>query len=406
MRLLRLVAQEVSTAHSPSAYPFAVPAPAGFGGVVIGLDRVSGSVWSYDPFDAYGAGVISSPSMLVLGAIGRGKSALVKTYLAREAEVRGRAVFVLDPKGEYRALAERLGLSFIALRPGGTERLNPLEMAPGTDPMRRAEVLEALAQIAAERPLRPVERAGLAALCSVLDDHATLTEAVELLGRPEAFSERLRLSTQGAREALADLGYSLGRLTTGALAGILDRSSTARLDPDGPGLVLDLSASFGTAALAPVMAAATAWLDAAIRRANRARLVVVDEAWALLSAPAAVSWLQATAKLARTNGASLVLVTHRVSDLRAAADAGSATAEAALGLLADTDTQVIYAQPEAERALAAQVLGLTEVEVDLVCHLPRYRALWRTGSVMGLVDHALAPGDEDFVDSDQAMRQP
>ena len=56
--------------------------------------------------------------MVVVGQIGRGKSAFVKTYLWRQA-VFGRRAWVVDPKGEYGALARAWGVTPVALRPGG-----------------------------------------------------------------------------------------------------------------------------------------------------------------------------------------------------------------------------------------------------------------------------------------------
>ena len=402
--MLRVTPHEVSTAHSPSAYPFAIPPPSDADGVVIGLDGLSGGVWSYDPFDSYARGEITSPSMLVLGAIGRGKSALVKTYLSRQVENFAPQVFVLDPKGEYAALARQLGLAHLALAPGGRQRINPLEYEGPERFSRRAEILEALAAVSIDRGLEPAERAALAVLAHDLPFDATLRDAVDALGDPNAtLSAALRLPPDQAAATLRPLFLSLGRLTTGALAGMLDGASTAHLDPDGPGAVVDLSATFGSDAAAPVMACATAWLAQLISRADRHRILLVDEAWALLGRPATVSWLQSTSKLARTYGVQLILVTHRVSDLRAQADAGSSAAAQAIGLLADVDTHVVYGQPEAERGPAAELLGLTGPEVDLVCALPRHRAWWRVGSRVGVVDHLLAPGDEGYIDTDRAM---
>ena len=402
--MLRLVAHEVSTAHSPSAYPFAVPPPVEADGVVIGLDGLSGGVWSYDPFDAYARAEISSPSMLVLGAIGRGKSALVKTYLARQVEHFHLQVFVLDPKGEYAELAGALGLAHLALAPGGGQRINPLDHSGPDAFARRAQILETLGEVATDRKLDPAERAALAALAHELPPGATLTDAVEALGEPDAtLCAALRLPPDQAAATLRPLFLSLGRLTTGALAGMLDGPSTVALDPDGPGVVVDLSATFGAEAASPVMACATAWLAQVIAAADRHRILLVDEAWALLGRAATVSWLQSISKLARTFGVQLILVTHRVSDLRAQADAGSAAAAQAVGLLADVDTHVVYGQPEAERGPAAELLGLTDPEVDLVCALPRHRAWWRVGSRVAVVDHLLAPGDDAYIDTDRAM---
>ena len=76
-------------------------------------------------------GMLPGPNMLVLGQIGRGKSAFVKTYLYRQA-VFGRQAWVLDPKGEYAPLARALGVEPIA---PGARRRGPAQPA---QPARRA----------------------------------------------------------------------------------------------------------------------------------------------------------------------------------------------------------------------------------------------------------------------------
>ncbi|HKO18756.1 MAG TPA: hypothetical protein VJU82_07705 [Acidobacteriaceae bacterium] len=68
--------------------------------------------------------------MVVLGRLGTGKSALVKTYLHRQLRC-GRQAFALDPEGEYARLAEAAGLVRVRLQPGGTDRVNPLDPPPG-----------------------------------------------------------------------------------------------------------------------------------------------------------------------------------------------------------------------------------------------------------------------------------
>ncbi len=50
----------------------------------------------------------------------------MKSYLWRQA-VFGRRAWVVDPKGEYGPLAEAWGVVPVALRPGGSVRLNPLD---------------------------------------------------------------------------------------------------------------------------------------------------------------------------------------------------------------------------------------------------------------------------------------
>jgi hypothetical protein len=69
-------------------------------------DAQRGAPFVFDPFDAYAAGLVSNPNMIVAGSIGAGKSTVVKMVLDRALE-RGRRVVVIDPKGEYAFLARR-----------------------------------------------------------------------------------------------------------------------------------------------------------------------------------------------------------------------------------------------------------------------------------------------------------
>ncbi|MGH9066668.1 MAG: ATP-binding protein, partial [Acidimicrobiales bacterium] len=189
----------------------------------------------------------------------------------------------------------------------------------------------------------------------------------------------------------------------GDLAGMFDGESTVDLDIDGPGLVVDLSALFSSAALVPAMVCAGAFLSQALSVPGRQRILVVDEAWAVLRLVATTRWLQSTTKLARSQGCQVVVVLHRFSDLSAQADAGTEAASQAAGLLADAETRVIYCQAPGEAALAAALLGLSGPETELISRLPPYRALWLVGGQVAVVDHALARGEVAFCDTDARM---
>jgi type IV secretory pathway VirB4 component len=349
--------------------------------------------------------------MMVLGQLGRGKSALVKTYLARQC-LAGRQAYVLDPKGEYAPLADSAGLDRLVLAPGGADRLNPLQTGSAAETAeatarRRVRLVAALAGSGLGRDLSAEERAGIAAAVGELPAAPVLGDVVARLLDPSAGMARLLHTSAGAlAAAVRPAALELRRLLDGDLAGMVDADSTVELDPARPGLVLDLSAVFDSDALAAVMVCAGAWLSAALASgADRGRLLLVDEAWALLSAAATTRWLQQVSKLARREGVQLITVVHRLSDLSGQADAGTAANAQARGLLADAETRVVYAQALAERSLAAELLGLSAVEADLVCRLPAHRALWLVGEHAAVVDHLLSDADRTaLVDTDQRMR--
>ena len=168
-RQLRLPRHRATTAHLCAAYPFLAEAGLGARGVYLGTNILTGgSGFAFDPFEAYQAGVLTNPNMLLAGEPGTGKSSTAKIFIHRSVGVFGRWVAIADPKGEYLPLASSLGLSVIKLHPGGTHRLNPLDAGPAgiTDgpnelARRQTTMLAALLSTVLQRDLSPVEDAVL-----------------------------------------------------------------------------------------------------------------------------------------------------------------------------------------------------------------------------------------------------
>ena len=271
---MKLPAHESTTAQLGVAYPFAASAPLHASRVLIGQDLVGGP-FAHDPFELYASGRVTNPNMTVLGQIGRGKSALVKTYLLRQAAF-GRQVAVLDPKGEYGALARALGSRPVALAPGGAVRVNPLDAAAApTDSAvarQRLVLLATLAGACLRRSLSPREHTALELALGAANTlpsgigQAVLrycpTSSAALL-RPLAESARLVGTTKVALEEDGrDLGLELRRLVEGDLAGMFDGPTTPGIDPGSGVLVVDLSAVYHSEALGALMVCASAWLQA------------------------------------------------------------------------------------------------------------------------------------------------
>ena len=113
---IALPRHRATTAHLCSAYPFAAELGLGTQGVYLGSNLLTGGGgFAFDPFEAYTAGIVTNPNMLIAGEPGVGKSATAKTFIHRSVGVFGRWVAIADPKGEYLPLAESLGLTVIKL---------------------------------------------------------------------------------------------------------------------------------------------------------------------------------------------------------------------------------------------------------------------------------------------------
>jgi len=403
---------EDTTLHASALYPAQAARSLPAIGVAMGSDVISGEIACLDPRAWYNEGLLTSPTLFVMGEVGKGKSSFVKAFVSRSVGVFGREAYILDPKGEYLAMANALGLPSLRLEPGGSVRLNPLEPGRADEDAaslarRRASITAALASVGLDRSLAASEEAILYESCFRLSEQAILGDLVNLLLDP---TEELATSLVTTKKRLADdardMALALRNLVAGRLAGMLDAPSTVRLDETAPGLHLDLSPVYAEPRIrGPVMAASTSWLTARLRAGGRQKHLLVDEAWQILQdSPALVTWLGATVKLARSLGVNAIFVVHRISDLRSSGEDEGVVAKRAQGLLEDTQLRVLFAQAPGELPLVAQAMGLAPEELQIVSKLPKGRCLVVLGERRALWDVILTRKDLLMTDTDAAMR--
>ena len=419
-RGLRLPRHRGTTAHLCSAFPLVAEGGLGADGVYLGTNVLTGGAgFAFDPFEAYAAGLVTNPNILFAGEPGTGKSATAKCLIYRASGVFGRWVAIADPKGEYLPLARHLGLDVIHLHPGGTARINPLDPGPAGDSIdaeetarRQSQMATALIGSVLHRDLTPIEDAVVGWACLHLartctDTPPTLADLAGLLAEPtDEMAERARLTQRELAREVESVTYSLGKLLDRSLRGMFDGQTNVDLDWSGPGIVLDLSSLHQDPdALTLVMLCVTAWLQAILARPDGPpRLQVLDEAWSLLANERTSRYLQSCWKLGRSYGVANIAIVHRLSDLRAQADDGTATAKVAAGLLADTQTRVLFRQSSDQVPDAKALLDLTATEATVLGRLCRGRAIWKVGSRTAVVQHAVGPGEVVFCDTDQKMR--
>lgn len=412
--MTKLPAHRATTAQLQAVYPFVSAGGLRAAGPLLGRDLLGGA-FCFDPWDLYRQAVLTNPNVVVIGQVGRGKSTFVKTFVWRQLAF-GRQAWIVDPKGEYGPLAEACQVQPLRLVPGGGIRLNPLDLrgrpGPTSDPRaalrQRAELVCSLASSSLGRALSPPERTavelGLRSAGRGTGE-PTLPDVVRALLDPDPLlAASVRTDAAGLAHDGRSVALELRRMVEGDLSGMFDGPTTARVDLRGRLVVLDLSAVFASPALPLLMTCATAWLQAVLAEGGGVkRLVVVDEAWAILHNLATARWLQSAFKLSRAFGVCNVAVVHRLSDLRAAGADGSAEQHLAAGLLSDAETRVVFGQSPHEAEASGALLGLTGTERELVTHLPRGVALWKVGGQSFLVEHRVGAHEAALVDTDAAM---
>ena len=413
---LALPRHRATTAHLCSAYPFAAELGLGVSGVYLGANLLTGGGgFAFDPFEAYAAGIVTNPNMLIAGEPGVGKSATTKTFIHRSVGVFGRWAAVADPKGEYRPLAESLGMTVIKLHPGGTSRINPLDPGPNppSDPTegvrRQADMLATLLGTVLRRDLSPVEDAVLSGAVQHLNRHGpgvpTLADVVALTVAPTPEMVPTTVDASDLARSVEAIPYALGKLLDRSMRGMFDGPTNVAIDWSGPGLVIDLSAvHHDSEALTLVLVATTAWLQNLMATpGGPRRLQVLDEAWALLGTERTSKYLQACWKLSRSYGVANLAIVHRLSDLRSQTDDGTAASKVSMGLLADTQTRVLFRQSTDQVAEAGALLGLTSTEAQLLPRLVKGRALWKVAGRSAVVAHTIGAHEKAMCDTDAAM---
>lgn len=314
--------------------PALLASPVDTNAIAIGNAKLTRSMFTHDPFSAYQAKTITSPSVLILGVIGTGKSSLLKTvYVVRPLLLRNRRVVVCDRKdqegeGEYAALTRALGgepFKMVIGDPAGTV-LNPLDPAITAviGVTRQIEILRGMIEhvnggsllgdwenealrVALAQTLRTCESNGVV---------PTLNHLVPLLGSMDNHDEWRDLSG-AAKERMHQAGlgvrFSLKRTISEELSGLFDGETSSHVNLDSKLTTFDISQlPDGSPAAGMVMAIAQSWTLGRIRKERGwVTNFCVEEGWDMVTGPIAKA-LKSQQLLARGLGLSTISAMHHI----------------------------------------------------------------------------------------------
>jgi hypothetical protein len=145
---------------------------------------------------------------------------------------------------------------------------------------------------------------------------------------------------------------------------MFDAPTSDHIDMTAAVVSLNLRAVYESDALGILMICAAAWLRRAVDRDDGVkRILVVDEAWAVLARLEAARWL-----------------------------------------LSDSETKVIFRQAPGELALVRELCQLSERETAIVASLPKGSALWKVGQRSFQVEHQMSAWEREITYTDERMR--
>ena len=238
-------------------YPFAAGTTRPAVGTPLGRDMAVGSAVAGDMKTWYDAGLVSSPSMMLFGLNGNGKSSVAQRLMYGMA-ARGIAPAVFDPlKGEHVAAVNALGGTTVSIGPKSRDRINPLDLGALGDAAAqlggkvgedlRAQAVRAavdlvalIVQVNRGRPLTDVQDTVLSLMVRSVIDRVEAPWMGDLLAAfdappPEATAGQGESEDPEFRRQYSDLRASVWSVLNGDLAQLVGGRASVRLEVGNPG---------------------------------------------------------------------------------------------------------------------------------------------------------------------------
>ncbi|WP_329019824.1 conjugal transfer protein TraC [Micromonospora rifamycinica] len=362
-------------------------------GVLFGLNLHSAGVVVWDRWAQ------SNYNAVILARSGEGKSYLAKLDLLRNLCL-GVQAFVIDPEDEYLRLADAVGGTVIRLGAAGV-KINPLDLPPGdADALHdRARFLHTLVTVmgsgdtAVSRPLPGDEARSLDVAVLAAYRFKGITTDPRTWKRPAPLLADVMAALEDTDDAGRRVAARLHPYVSGSMKGLFDGPTTTaarghlvvfaikdlpeQLHPVGTLLTLD-----------------TIWrtvrgATASGQRPDALRMVLVDEAWKLLSGGRGGVFLETLAKSARKYGVGLTVVTQDAADVLATKTGRAVVSNAA--------TQVLLRQAPQAIDAVAEAFGLTDGERAFLLSCQRGDALLTAGSARVAFHSHASPAEHELI---------
>ena len=364
-----------------ASFPFASAELSATTGVLYGTATNGSGLVLWDRFAQ------DNHNSVILARSGAGKSYLAKLEALRSLYA-GIEIAVVDPEDEYRRLAETAGGAYVHLGAPGV-RVNPFDLSSGPEALtRRALFVHTLIAVLLREKPDPASTAALDRGIVAAYESVGITADPRSHARPAPLLGDLATALDADGDPVArTLASRLAPFTTGTHRGLFDGPTTTR--PDGHLVVFSLRDLPGELkAAGTLLTLDTIWRRVSDPAKRRRRLVVVDEAWLLMSEPSGAEFLFRMAKSARKHWTGLTVVTQDAADLL----------DSPLGqaVVANAATQILLRQaPQAIDALA-EAFGLSAGERAYLLGAARGQGLLAAG-VDRVAFTALASAEEDDV---------
>ena len=339
----------LNTEPLSSVFPFVSFDLTSNDGILYGINTHNNSLVLFDRFQ------LENYNAVVFGKSGGGKSYTIKLEILRNL-IFETQVLIIDPEDEYKYLAETVGGTAIKISVTSDQHINPFDLSiPKSD--------ESFADIFKSHIL---DLAGLLRLIlgdltpeesAILDEALIQTYAIKDITPGSDFTKAtppVLSDLQNILEGLTgaeSMATRLKKYTTGTFSGFLNMPTNISLDNN---LIVfgirDMEEELRPIAMYSILN--HIWTS--VRRVQKKRLLIVDEAWWLMKYEIGADFLSNIAKRARKYYLGLTTISQDINDMLST-DRGKS-------IVTNSSIQILMKQSPAAIDIVQKTFNLTDAE--------------------------------------------
>lgn len=348
-----LITRNMDTTSLATTFPFTSSELTANEGVLYGINEHNGSLVIFDRF------TLENANAVIFAKSGAGKSYMVKLEALRSLMF-GTDVIVIDPENEYIKMAQSIGGEVIEFDYTTKAKINPFDL-PGVSVGGENELgLKILSLHSLFRvmlgTLTPSEDALLdrALILTYKNRGITPDPATQKLD-PPVLADLYQVLRSMPEPDARGLSEKIERFTQGSVAGIFDQRTT--IDLNNPFTVFSIRNLEDT--IRPIaMFIILDYIWTRVKREQKKRILIVDEAWYLMRHPDSATFIYSLAKRARKYYLGLTTITQDVEDFLGS-DYGKA-------IVTNSSIQILMKQSTAAIDKIGEVFYLSEGEKKLL----------------------------------------
>ena len=303
------ITRNMDTTSLATTFPLTSAELSGETGVLYGINSQNGSFIIFDRFS------LENSNMTIFATSGAGKSYFVKLESVRSLML-GTEIIIIDPEGEYKALAEAVGGANISFSYTSSSKINPFDLSQVYEKGENHLGLKILSLHSLFKvimgALTPIQEALLDRALVETYRAKGITQDPDTQTKEPPLMEDLYKTLIGMEvENAQDLAARIEKFVKGSFIGIFDQQTNIEIE--NPFTVFSVKELQD--ALRPIaMFIILDFVWTKIKKDLKPRLLLVDEAWHMMRHEDSAQFLWSIVKRARKYYLGLTTITQDVED--------------------------------------------------------------------------------------------